>query len=407
MTILLVHNRYQQAGGEDAAFDSEAALLSQGGESVAVHVVTNDTIASFRRRAVAALTVAYNRASHDAMRRLIDEVRPRIMHVHNFFPLFSPSIYDAAEAAGVPVVQTLHNFRVACSNALFLRHGAPCRLCVDGSPFQAVRYRCYRDSLLGSLAVSHMIAWHRRHHTWIRKVSRFIALSEFARCRFVEAGLPAERIVVKPNPSFVPDLVSYLPRRAVLYVGRLSEEKGIRVLVAAAALGKWPLRVIGDGPLRDELQEAAPVNVAFLGRLGRRQVFDEIARAVCVVIPSICYENFPVVVAESYGHATPVVASRIGSLAELIEDGNTGVLCRAGDAQALAEAVRVLVDDPALAARLGAAARACYERHFSPQRNLQQLREIYRSVLEENGAHGRHRGYRQDHRAAQAAVDLR
>src|SRR5712692_7087883 len=325
MKLLLVHNRYRQSGGEDTVFEFEASLLARRGHEVDRVLVSNDDIQSFSEKTRTALSLTWNKAGYALVAGAIERFRPDIVHVHNFFARLSPSVYDAAVEAGIPVVQTLHNFRITCANGLLLRNGAPCELCVTGSPYNAVRFRCYRNSRVGSIAVARMIAAHRRRGTWRKKVARFVALSEFARDRFVAAGLPAERITVKPNGTDDPGARPEGPTTAVLYVGRLSEEKGVRTLLEAARGASVPIRIVGDGPLRAELEATAPKTVAFLGHLSRDAVLAEMARALCLVVPSIWYENFPMTLVEACAVGLPAIVSRLGALPEIVEDGITGL----------------------------------------------------------------------------------
>ncbi len=381
MKLLLVHNRYQQRGGEDSVFDFESSLLERAGHDVHRLIATNEDIHSIKDKIDAARGLTWNERGHALVVEAIDRVKPDVMHVHNFFALLSPSIYDAAAVANVPVVQTLHNFRITCANGLLLRDGSPCELCVEGSPLNAVRFRCYRGSVLASLALARMIAFHRRKGTWLTKVARFIVLSEFARSRFVAAGLPAEKIVVKPNGALDSDLRAAASGKAVLFVGRLSIEKGVRTLLEAAHGLNCPVRIAGDGPLRSELELLAPPNVTFLGRLSHDEVLSEMAHARCLVIPSISYEAFPVTLVEAYSVGLPVIASRLGSLIELVDDEITGLFFSPGDAGELARAIERLQKNGHLAAFMRQATRRRYEELYSPDRTVRELEAIYNSTM--------------------------
>ncbi len=212
MKILIVHNRYQQRGGEDSVADDEVALLRAGGHDVATVFVSNDSIATFADKARAALGVADGPLARHLVAEAVGRFRPDVVHVHNFFPLISPRVHARVRAFGPATVQTLHNFRITCANGLLMRAGQPCELCVDGTSLHAIAHRCYRDSFVGSAAPAHMIARHKRERTWQRHVDRFIVLSRFARDIFVRAGVPAERIVVRPNVVDDPAPVSGTPR---------------------------------------------------------------------------------------------------------------------------------------------------------------------------------------------------
>lgn len=382
MKILVVHNRYQQRGGEDTVAEDEAALLAAGGHNVSTVFVSNDVIASFTDKVRAAASVADGPLAAlvvDAVRRH----RPDVVHVHNFFPLISPAVHARVRALGPATVQTLHNFRITCAGGLLLRNGRPCELCVNSSPLNAVVHRCYRGSLLGSAATAHMIVRHKRQRTWQRHVDRFIALSRFARDIFERAGVPAEKIVIKPNAVDDPGPAIGLPRAGVLYVGRLSEEKGIAVLAASARLTNAAITVVGDGPLAPELKASAPATLTFSGAMPRAEARAMMARAAAIVVPSICYENFPIAVAEAFAAGTPVIASRIGALPEIVLDGRTGWLAAPGDPAALAAAIDAAVGDPGESARRGASAREVYDARYTPEAALCALEAVYAEALAE------------------------
>jgi glycosyltransferase involved in cell wall biosynthesis len=383
MKIFLVHNRYQQSGGEDIVFEFEGSLLERAGHEVRRLVVSNDDIKTAYEKIRTAWSLPWNSSGFRLVADAIARNRPDIMHVHNIFPLLSPSIYDAAAAANVAVVQTLHNFRITCANGMLLRDGAPCELCITGTPYNAVRFRCYRNSYFGSFAVARMIAVQRRQKESPTKVARFVALSEFARSRFVFSGLPAEKITVKPNGAIDSTIRSDGTGRAILFVGRLSREKGVDTLINAARFTTHPVRIVGDGPLRKKLEADAPPNVTFLGRLSHDRVIYEMSRSRCLVLPSAWYEGFPLVLVEAYSVGLPVVASRLGSLIELVEDGVTGLHFAPNDVIGLARAVERLTSDAAFAVRLGHASRRRYEDRFTPERVLSDLETIYRSVMAE------------------------
>ena len=305
---------------------------------------------------------------------------PDVVHVHNFFPLLTPAIYDACRDAGVPVVQTLHNYRTICAGAMLMRSGRPCEDCIGSSPYRAVLHGCYWDSRPASLAVARMVAMHRRRGTWETKVDRFIALTEFAKNRFVKAGFPADRIVVKPN--FVEDrTVGEAARGGALFVGRLSPEKGINTLLRAWDGLDAPLRIAGDGPLLDSLSGADMTNVSVLGRTKPEAVSGEMARAEFLVMPSEWYETFGLVIVEAFCQGLPVIASRLGAMAEIIEDGVTGLHFTPGDAANLAAKVRWAASHPDEMRRMGANARRVYEKKYTPEANYRQLMAIYAAAM--------------------------
>lgn len=390
LRVLVVHNRYQQAGGEDSVFENEVALLRAGGCAVDTLVVSNDIIQGVAAQVSAALRIIANPAGRKAMAAALTRFTPDVVHVHNFFPQLSPAIFDTCVSAGVPVVWTLHNFRVACANGLLFRDGRPCEDCIGQLPLPAVLHRCYRGSRAGSAAVAAMIAYHNAAGTWQHKVSAFVALTDFARDLLVRAGLPRERIVVKPNfvidPGHQGGPVDML-RRGAVFVGRLSPEKGVQTLVDAwRKLPQIPLTIVGDGPERTRLEADAPPHVHFAGLQSRTAVLPLIAQAQAMVVPSTWYENFPMVVVEAMALGTPVIASRIGALESIVTDGVNGLHFVAGDSDSLSHVAGKAFTDSARLARLGASARATWQEQMSPEHSLKALLALYTGVIAKQGA---------------------
>jgi glycosyltransferase involved in cell wall biosynthesis len=381
MRILIAHNAYQHRGGEDSVVDAEIELLRSHGHEVATYFRHNDDLADMSSAAAARQTLWSSRTTHDLAEQ-IGHFRPDIIHVHNTFPLISPSLYWAAERAGVPVVQTLHNFRLMCLNALFLREGKVCEDCLGHVPWRGVTRRCYRGSPATSGVLAAMLTLHRGLNTYRHKVARYIVLNAFCRNKFIEGGLPAERLVVKPNFVDFP-VPETLPRQGVLFVGRLSVEKGIATLAQAAALlPDAHLRVAGEGPEAAVLDGVA--GVTRLGSLPGEAVRQEMNRAVALVVPSIWYENFPRTIVEALACGTPVIASRIGALADIVRDGETGLLFEPGNPRDLADKLTWAQAQPEQMAAMGCRARAQYEAEFSAVVNYLRLMEIYDGVLAEH-----------------------
>lgn len=377
MKILLLHNAYRQRGGEDVVVEAESELLAAAGHTVFRETVSNDTIVGARDGLGLLLSSGYNRSSAEWLTRRLAETGAEIVHIHNFFPLLSPAVHEAASLHGAAVVQTLHNYRLLCAAGTFLRQGNVCEKCLAGSRLWGVAHRCYRHSLPGSLAVANMQRTGMQRGIWHQHVHRFIALTDFARGKFVAGGLPADRLAVKPN--FVAAVEEGQEARGGgLFVGRLSQEKGGHILLEAwKALPQHHLTIIGDGPERSALERLAGPNVTFLGALPKDQVISHMRRAAFVAVPSIWYEGFGLTVIEAFACGTPVVASRIGSLAELVDDGVNGLLFSTGDPRALAAAAERLLSDPARALEIGRRARTTHAQLFSPGPNLVALEAIY------------------------------
>lgn len=376
----MVHNAYQLRGGEDSVMETELALLRQRGHEVALYVRHNDELQGASRLAAAVNTFWSATTWRDAGRQ-IQAFRPDVMHVHNTLALVSPSIYWRADQLKVPVVQTLHNFRLLCPQAMFLRDGRVCEDCVGKLPWRGVVHGCYRESSAQTAVVAGMLAAHRWAGTWQQRVTRYIALNEFCRQKFIAGGLPADRIVVKPNFVDV-DAGPATPqaRDGFLFVGRLSAEKGVEVLgQAAALLPDVRLTVVGSGPLQLALDGLA--QVCLRGALPPAEVMGEMSRACALVIPSICNESFPRTLVEAMGSGLPVIASRIGALAELVVEGVTGLLFEPGNAADLAAKIRWAQAHPVQMAQMGQAARSRYERLYTADINYQQLMGIYDEAM--------------------------
>lgn len=383
LRVLVAHNAYQLRGGEDSVVDAEVDLLREHGHAVEVFARHNDEIATLSRAALLAQSIWSQRA-HADMGQAIERFRPDVVHVHNTLPLISPSVYWAAAKAGVPVVQTLHNFRLLCPQATFLRDGVVCEDCLGKVPLPALAHRCYRDSVAQTGVIVAMLSVHRGLNTYARKVSRYIALNEFCRNKFIEGGLPADRIDVKPN--FVPwtPRPAATGRRGGLCVGRLSVEKGVEVLTAAmAAHPTHQLTVIGTGPL--QAQVAAVAGPAYLGFLPLNEVMQRLSRAAYLVLPSVCYEGFPRTLVEAFASGVPVIASRLGSMAELVSEGRTGLLFNPGDAGDLVAKLVWADAHPEEMARMGENARAEYERRYAPRQNYRELISIYEKATVTEG----------------------
>lgn len=381
MRVLLFHNHYQQAGGEDAVAANEHRLLADQGHDVRLATRDNSSITGARARIDAWRNVAWSEEGRRWATAEIESFRPDIVHVHNFFPLISPSVFDAAASLDVPVVLTLHNFRITCASGMLLRDGLPCEKCVAGSPVWGLVHRCYRNSALGSSALVRMISRNRRRGTWQNLVTRFVALSEFSKSKFVQAGLPADRILVKPNflaadPGLGDGSGDYL-----LYLGRFGPEKGLPFLMDAwertRAGGR--LLIAGDGPLRKEVQNWADGrdDVDFVGWVDHAQALSYLKAARGLVLPSLCYENQPMTLVEAYATGVPVVGTRHGSLGELIEEGRTGALVNPGDASGLASAMDRVMNGGADWSSWSSGARACFENRFTADRGYQDLMRVY------------------------------
>lgn len=378
--VLVVHNRYLQRGGEDSVVESEIALLRAKGHDVQEWTRDNTELKEMSAL-VAAGNCIWSRGSARTLSSLLASFRPDVAHVHNTFPLLSPSVYWACAGAGVPVVQTLHNFRLLCAAGTFLRNDQICERCLGKLPFQGVAHACYRGSVSQSAVLVAMLGVHRAFRTYQTKIARYIALSDFAKSKFTAGGLPVDRIVVKPNFVDLDTKFVDAAKHGGIYVGRLAAEKGVECLTRALQrAADVDFTVHGSGPMLDQTIEAlGPQRVR--GALGAENAISAIGGARYLVVPSIWYEGFPRVVAEAFACGTPVIASDLGTLAEVVENGKTGLLFEAGSSDALYDCIVWASENPSAMARMGRAARSVFEERYSAAVNYDQLTAIYRAAI--------------------------
>lgn len=384
--VLLVHNHYLRPGGEDTVFEAERSLLEHMGHKVITFVENNARLKNMNPFKAAANAV-WSKDAQQKLRRVIQQTRPDIAHFHNTFLMISPAAYYTCKEAGVPVVQTLHNYRLICPSALLRREGQICEDCVGKAvPWPGVLHGCWRGSRAETAVVATMLTVHRLMKTWQEQVDVYIALTEFARQKFIEGGLPPEKIMVKPN--FVePDPGEGRHKGGyALFVGRLSSEKGVRTLLSAWRwLKNTRLKIVGDGPLLDEarnfIQREGLNMVELLGRKSRSEVFALMKKAKVLIFPSEWYEGFPMTLAEAFATGLPAVASRLGAMAEIVEDGRTGLLFEPGAPDDLAAKVEWAWTHPKEIAEMGRNARREYELKYTAERNYELLMQIYRRAM--------------------------
>jgi glycosyltransferase involved in cell wall biosynthesis len=386
MRILMAHNFYQRRGGEDESFEAEAHLLESHGHEVIRYLRHSDEIEGRSLPAVAATSVWSRRTRHD-LRHLMREMRPDIAHFQNTFPLISPSAYSLAREEGIPVVQSLRNYRLVCLNGTLFRDGGVCEDCLHRQvPWPGVLHACYRGDRMASAAVATMLVIHRLFKTWTDQVDCYIANTMLVRDKLVSAGLPLDKVAVKPNfvdpdPGIRPGTGEY-----ALFAGRLSPEKGLTTLLRAWKMfSRGRLLLAGDGPMRADYERYIAreeiSGVEFLGRLPHTDMPELIKGARVVVFPSEWYETFGRIVAESFACGVPVIASRLGVMEDLIVEGRTGLLFEPGHAEELASKLTFVWDQPEKCVLMGAEARREYETKYTAERNYAMLMEIYKHVL--------------------------
>jgi glycosyltransferase involved in cell wall biosynthesis len=380
MRIVLCHNYYQQPGGEDRVFADEAQLLSSRGHDVVTFTRHNESVCDMGPWSLAAQTL-WNRQAATELERVVRAHRADIVHFHNTLPLISPATYYAARRAGAAVVQTLHNYRLLCPKATFFRDGGPCESCLGKSvPWPAVKHACYRDDRAASVAVAAMLTFHRAFGTYQNSVDAYIAVSKYSLQKFVSGGLPAEKLHLRPNFILEDPGCGSGGGRYALYLGRLAPEKGIETLLKA-----WqqhdpglPLVVGGDGPLATLVEKVAEVcdRILWLRHCPHEQAMKRLGEAVMLIVPSLWYEVCPKTVLEAYAKGTPVIASRLGALAELVLEGRTGECFAPGSAADLAATVRRLRASPRLL-NMRHSARQLFETHYAADPSYWRLLDIY------------------------------
>lgn len=391
MKVVIVHNYYQQAGGEDQVVAAETALLQSHGHQVLSYVVHNDSLTSFWQRLMLLLDCIFSLRHYRRFQAFLAEQQPDLVHVHNYFPLLSPAIFYAAKKAGVPVVHSLHNFRAICPSATLFDGQQVNTRSISQSPFWTVRQKIYRRSYAGTFLLYLMVVLHRRFGTWQQQVDVFIALSESQRQIYRQAGWPVEKIALKANfilpppaPSSVQPITvpPPLPAGACLYVGRLAAEKGVLLLLQAWQHRQSPLYLVGSGPLQAEVQQAAALNpwIRPLGQQSASQVQALMQQATLLLVPSIGLESFGLVVLEAFWQRLPVLVAGHGALADLVQHGQNGWHFLPGDNKDLLSQADVLLQNSGLRQQLAEAGWQSAQQHYRPEQNYQQLMAIYRQA---------------------------
>jgi len=386
LKILFVHNYYQIPGGEDAVLKQEMDLLSIDND-VTEYSISNHNISSVFDKIWAIVGVVFSYQSYRDFIRYLASNKPDVVHVHNYFPLLSPAVFYACHKMNIPVVHTLHNYRAVCPTALLMHKDQINESSVSGSAWWTVKERVYKNSLLGSFALAAMVEFHKKIGTWQSKVSCFIALTDFAKDKYIESGWPEDKVIVKPNFIEDPfDGLEEVPKTGgyALFVGRLSAEKGVDVLLDAWGDIKTPLKIIGEGPLQDRVVSNNNKNINYLGLKKKPEVLELMQNADFIIMPSLWYEGFPMVLVESFACGTPALVSDIGSMQEIVTPLQTGLHFSAGDVQSLRLKVEWMIDNPTEAKTMGNNARLEYLNKYTSKINKACLLNIYSNSIKEN-----------------------
>ncbi len=379
MNILVVHNKYYYRGGEDTVVDAEASLLRRNGHKVLIYSRDNKEIDTISTLQLVLDTFASTRTIHD-IQRIQREFKPDIIHAHNIFPLISPSIYKIAKKLHIPIVQTLHNFRLLCPQAMLFRDGKACESCIGKIPWRASLYHCYRNSFAQSSFTAIAITTHKILDNWQQSLHQYIVLSQIARDKFIQGGIPITQLSIKPNFVESTRVPNWSQRERGIFIGRLSVEKGLDVLVKAVALlDKIKIDVYGTGPLADLV--SAATGLRSLGFHPQSALINRLHQVSYLVMPSTGIESFGLVAIEAFSCGTPVIASRHGSLAEIIKHGETGLLVKPGDHQELAHAIAWAEGHPDEMIKMGQAAYNDYLEHYTPESNYKILMKIYDETI--------------------------
>jgi glycosyltransferase involved in cell wall biosynthesis len=388
MKIIIVHNRYKLHGGEDVVFEQERDLLKRAGHNVLVYCQSNKDVDSYPglKRLVLLKKSIWSEDTYRDFGEMLRREKPDVVHVHNIWVLISPSVYQACKDAGVPVVQTFHNYRLMCPAGTFFRNGKTCEECLNHGQWRSVLHGCYRDSRVITGAKELMLAIHRRKGTWAG-IDSYITLSEFSRKQFLRGGFPAEKLFVKPN--FVhPDPGMCLEKENYgVFIGRLSPEKRVSTI-----LNSWAqlrehinLHIIGGGPQDLQLQKEAErmglTQVHFHGHLPREKAISFMRRARFLIFSSEWYENFPVTIAEAFACGVPVICSKLGAMQEIVRDGHTGLHFMPGNSGDLAAKIEWAWNNLDRLEEMGRHARKEYEDKYTAEKNYPMLMEIYERTI--------------------------
>lgn len=383
MRVAVLHNFYLGTGGEDVVFHSEVELLRSYGHQVLTYTVSNELIHSLTPWQAIRMAM-WNEQTYRDLRQWFRQHRPAVAHFHNILFVLSPSAYQAAYDEGVAVVQTLHNYRLICPAGQLLRNQHPCELCVGKRlPLWGIYYGCYKSRGATVGAVLHVL---RQRPMWRYAVQRFIALTEFSRQKFIQGGLPAEKVVVKPN-FLTPDPGEGRHEgQFALYVGRLSKEKGVDVMLQAweRMPPQIPLKIVGDGPMAEMVQQATArhPHIEWLGKQPRETVLQLMQQARILVFPSVWYEGMPLTIVEAFATGLPVIASKLGNMLSLIHEGETGWFFPPGESEALCEQVLKVWHQQDILRTAGRNARLNYLQYYTAEQNYEMLLAIYKSAIQ-------------------------
>ena len=382
--ILIVHNFYQVGGGEHTVYENERKLLMQNGHEVVSYTRSNFEINSLKEKIMLPINTIFNIKTYRDIKKVIKENEIDIVHCHNTFPLISPSVYYAAKSIGVPVIQTIHNFRFVCPAGILYRNNEICEECCNKNLYQSIKNNCYRNSKLGSLIVALMLTIHRLLGTYKNKVDKYIVLTQFNKNK-LSSVIDKEKMVIKPNFTFIEDNKNYVNKEKdyFVFVGRFTEEKGIRFLLDSwKRIDNEKLIIIGDGPLKNEVEAVSKEheNIEYLGFLDKNMVRDKMSKAKALVFTGECYEGaFPLVLIEAMSAGTAILVPNIGNVNDEVRNSNFGFIYNFRDQDDFIRNVQKLSDYECYN-QIGKNAKQHFNSKYTSDNNYKLLVDIYKEV---------------------------
>ena len=385
MKILQIHNEYKYFGGEDLIVEREKNLLLENNHEV-IQLIrkNNNEIKNIWDQLIVSKNLTYSKKSEKIVDEKIKFTKPDIVHIHNFFPLWSPSILNSCKKNKIPVVMSIHNYRLVCANGALYRNGKICELCPKNGLHNAIYYRCYQDSLIKTLPVVNLISTFRKKKIW-NKMNKLIVNTEFAKKKFISFGIPEDKLAVKAN--FIEEDYKINDSESnkedfIIYIGRLSKEKGLELLIKAWEKIDFKLKIFGDGPLKQKISNLIKNNekIELNNFIPNHEVSKQMAKAKFLIFPSEWYEGFSITLLEAFVNKLPVLSSNIGSMQEIIEDNINGILFKSGDVHDLIDKINKMIKNPDLLNNIKDKAYEKYQTLYSKKKNYEILVNIYKEI---------------------------
>jgi len=385
MKILIIHNYYQNPGGEEIVVKREKELLEKNGHQVILYTKSNNELKKIKNWPRILKNLKFNKKVYSDLRKLIKKEKPNLAHIHNTFFIISPSAYLACKHENLPIVQTLHNFRFLCPNATLSNKKGICESCIKQKNFKpALKNKCYHNSLIYTSLIIKILKFLKKQVLDKKLINQFIVLSNFQKNIFIKAGFDKNKLNLKPN--FVENLSpNYKKQNYAVYLGRIDKGKGLRNLIKIWQKINFPLKIIGTGELFEKLKKQNKnKNIKFLGYIENKKAIEILKKANFSILPSAWYEACPNLIIESYASATPIIGSNIGSIAEYIKNNKTGILINLKNENQTIKTINSIIADKKSLRKFSKNARKQYEKLFIPEKNYKTLIKIYKSAKNEN-----------------------